>query len=317
MKGEAQRRCPELPCHVYQECGSAMNYDRKTMNKLLDEVLSGRWDNSILLVENRDRLVRFAAPLIEKILRSKGIEVIYVNQEESSDDEDFTADILAVIHFFSARHYSRRVAERRRKVLSAGVIQRGKELIDQGMNVREIQKTLEKEGIRAEDGSLIGYNILRRNIYHKQAIIEQAVERKESSAEEWKRQFTSKASSSYCLSVIDAHSEYEKWAIQMSKPVISKRKFALLFGPSEQIYHDRKQVSGWRGLIIKGRGIHFLHETAKKEVSALDCLLEFANQVQKEESLNQVFKRYKSFCKEKGVVALSKLKVGEAVRAMA
>lgn len=264
MKEQAKSRYPELPCQVYQETGSAMNYDRKTLNKLLDEVLSGRWDNSVLLVENRDRLVRFAAPLIEKILRSHGIEIIYTNQEESSDDEVFTADILAVIHFFSARHYSRRVAERRRKVLPPEAIQRGKELIDQGMNVRDIQRKLETEGIRAEDGSLIGYNILRRNIYHKQAVIEQAVERKESSAEEWKRQFIVKASSSYCLSVVDAHSEYERWAINLGKPVVSKRKFALLFGPSEQIYRDGKLASGWRGLVVKGRAIHFIHESKRR-----------------------------------------------------
>jgi predicted site-specific integrase-resolvase len=315
MKVEASSRYPELPCRVYQEQGSGMNYDRKVLNKLLDEVLAGRWDNSVLLVENKDRLVRFAEPLVAKILRSKGIEIIYTAQEEVTDDEDFTADILAVIHFFSARHYSKRVAERRRKVLPPEAIQRGKELIDQGMNVRDIQKRLEKEGIRAEDGSLIGYNILRRNIFHKQAIIEQAVERKESSAEEWKRQFVGKASSCYCLSVIDAHAEYEQWAIVQGKPVVSKRKFALLFGPSEQIYHDKKLVSGWRGVVVKGRATHFISET-KKSVnrSPLDALLEFTNQVRKDEPLNQVFKRYKSFCKEKNVAQLSKLRLTEAVR---
>ena len=261
MKEQAKARYPELPCHVYSETGSAMNYDRKTLNKLLDEVLSGRWDNSVLLVENRDRLVRFAAPLIEKILRSKGIEIIYTNQEESSDDEDFTADILAVIHFFSARHYSKRVAERRRKVLPPEAVQRAKALIDEGMNVRNIAQTLELEGYRSERGEIIGYNILRRNIYHKQAVIEQAVEKKESSAEEFKRQSIAKASSSYCLSVVDAHSEYERWAVSQGKPVVSKRKFALLFGPSEQIYHDKKLVSGWRGLVVKGRAIHFINES--------------------------------------------------------
>lgn len=317
MRAEAQKRYPELPCHVYQEQASGMNYERKILNKLLDEVLSGRWDNSILLVENKDRLVRFAAPIIEKILRSKGIEVIYTNQEQSSDDEDFTSDILAVIHYFSARHYSKRANERRRKVLSAAATQRAKELIDQGMNLREIVEVLDKEKLRNEDGSPILYNLLRKTVFHKQAIIEQAINRQESSAEEFKRHFIGKTSSAYCLPVAEAYSDYEQWAVAEGKPVLSKRKFALLFGPSELIYYapTKKVVSAWKGLVVKGKALHFIYEAKRyPSTEPMDALLEFTNQVRKGESMGQVFRRYKGFCKEKGVAPLSKLRVSEAIR---
>jgi hypothetical protein len=37
-----------------------------------------------------------------------------------------------------------------------------------------------------------------------------------------------------------------------------------LFGPSEQIYRDGKLASGWRGLVVKGRAIHFIHESKRR-----------------------------------------------------
>ena len=318
LKSEAKNRYPELPCKVYSEQSSGMNFERRVLNKLLDEVLAGKWDNSILLVENKDRLVRFAAPIIEKIFKSKGIEVIYFAQEEITDDETLTNDILSVIHYFSAKSYSKRANERRKKVISSEATTRAKQLIDQGTNLREIVKVLDKENMRNEDGSPILYNLLRKTVYHKQAIIEQVVSKKESSAEEWKRQFVSRTSSAYCLPVADAHAEYEQWAIGQGKPVVSKLKFAKLFGPSEVIYNAsaKRMVSAWKGLVVKGKAVHFIYEakTAQSTVGPMDVLLDFTNEVRQGEALSQVFKRYKSFCKDKGVAQLSKLQVSEAIR---
>lgn len=320
LKNEAQARYPELPCKIYSEQGSGMNFERRVLNKLLDEVLAGKWDNSILLVENKDRLVRFSAALCEKIFKSKGIEVIYFAQEEITDDETLTNDILSVIHYFSAKSYSKRANERRRKVLTPEATTRAKQLIDQGTNLREIVKVLDKENVRNEDGSPILYNLLRKTVYHKQDVIETVVAKTLNSGEEWKAQFINKTSSAYCLSVADAYEEYLSWATSAHKLPLSKLKFAKLFGPSELTYNAsiRKTISAWKGLVVKGKALHFIYEAkyAQSTAGPMDVLLDFTNQVRKGESLGQVFRRYKSFCKDKNVAALSKLQLSEAVRTM-
>ncbi len=295
-----------------------MNFERRVLNKLLDEVLAGKWDNSILLVENKDRLVRFSAALCEKIFKSKGIEAIYFAQEEITDDETLTNDILSVIHYFSAKSYSKRANERRKKVISSEATTRAKQLIDSGMNLREIVTVLDKEKLRAEDGSPVLYNLLRKTVYHKQEIIETVVGKTMNSGEEWKAQFTSRASSSYCLAVADAYEEYLSWVSSAHKLPLSKLKFAKLFGPSELIYNApaKRMVSAWKGLVVKGKALHFIYEAKQKTDGPMDVLLDFTNQVQKGEALNQVFKRYKSFCKDKNIAALSKLQVSEAVKTL-
>ena len=306
MKAEATNRYPELPCHVYQETGSGMNYERKILNRLLDEVLEGKWDNSVLLVENRDRLVRFAEPMVAKILSSKGIQIIYTAQEDNSADQDFSADILACIHYFSTKFYSSRSTEKSKRILPPSVIQRAKELMDNGVSVRNIVEILDKENVRAAGGEKIHYNVLLR-LYHSQAKIEAVIPKIESSIAEWEKLFIERADSSHVLPFQRAYLEYEKWAKSARKVVMSSQRFFRRFNRIEHgsVNINGKTIRGWRGLIIKGQSCHVVAKRIEKG-GAGDLLLTFTAQMKNERATqSEIYRRYKQFCRARAVRPLS------------
>ena len=316
MKAEAAERYPELKAHIYAETGSGMNYERKILNQLIDEVLAGKWDNSVLLIENRDRLVRFAAPLIEKILSSKGIQIIYTAQEDNTAEQDFSADILACIHYFSTKFYSARSTEKSKRILPPEVIRRAKELMDNGVAVRNIVEIFDKENVRTERGEKIRYNVLLR-LYHSQAKIETVIPKIESSIAEWEKLFLERADSSHLLPCSAAYSEYVKWAKSNKKTVMSMHRFSRRFARFEHssVKLNGTRIRGWAGLRIKGKQCHLIRQT--KEMGPIDALLEFTYQVRKGETLNQAYKRYKTYCRTKNVAPLSKLKLSATIRAVA
>jgi predicted site-specific integrase-resolvase len=75
-----------------------------------------------LLAEHPDRLARFGAGLIEHLLRSFGVTVVYTGQpEDESAESELVRDMLAVVTSFAGRLYGQRSAKtgRRRAVVAA------------------------------------------------------------------------------------------------------------------------------------------------------------------------------------------------------
>ncbi len=55
------------------------------------------------LVEHKDRLVRFGFDQLEQ-----GCEIVVVNQETLSPEQEMIEDLLAIVHTFSCRLYGMR-----------------------------------------------------------------------------------------------------------------------------------------------------------------------------------------------------------------
>ncbi|MDQ2821343.1 MAG: IS607 family transposase [Pseudomonadota bacterium] len=111
---ERQQQVLELYCasqgwtfEIIADLGSGMNYQRKGLKRLLDDILAGRVGR--LVLTHKDRLLRFGAELIFAICQTKEVEVVIINQgEESSFEEDLASDVLEIITVFSARLYGSR-----------------------------------------------------------------------------------------------------------------------------------------------------------------------------------------------------------------
>ena len=89
---------------VVMETGSGMNDRRRKLNRLLsDPTVTG------IIVEQRDRLARMNAGLVESALKAQGRRIIVVDDTEL--DDDLVRDMTEVITSFCARLYGRRAAK--------------------------------------------------------------------------------------------------------------------------------------------------------------------------------------------------------------
>jgi len=83
-----------------------------TANKKLMKLLTNS-NIKIIVVEHRDRLMRFGVEYVESALAAQGRKLIVVDQEELKDD--LVQDMIEVLTFFCARLYGRQSARNKAK----------------------------------------------------------------------------------------------------------------------------------------------------------------------------------------------------------
>jgi predicted site-specific integrase-resolvase len=111
---ERQKQVLELYCarqgwtfEVLSDLGSGMNYHKKGLKRLLDDIVEGRIGR--LVLTHKDCLLRFGAELVFAICEVKNVEVVILNQgEDTPFEEDLAQDVLEIITVFSARLYGSR-----------------------------------------------------------------------------------------------------------------------------------------------------------------------------------------------------------------
>lgn len=103
---------------LISDLGSGMNYYKKGLKRLLDEIVGGNVGR--LVITHKDRLLRFGAELVFSLCEAKQVEVVIVNKgEDTVFEEDLATDVLEIITVFSARLYGSR--SRKNKKLLDGV----------------------------------------------------------------------------------------------------------------------------------------------------------------------------------------------------
>jgi predicted site-specific integrase-resolvase len=111
---ERQKKVLELYCakqgwtfEVIADLGSGMNYNKKGLKRLLDEIIEGNVGR--LVIAHKDRLLRFGAELVFAICEAKDVEVLIINKGvDTTFEEDLAKDVLEIITVFSARLYGSR-----------------------------------------------------------------------------------------------------------------------------------------------------------------------------------------------------------------
>ena len=111
---ERQKQVLELYCarqgwtfEIISDLGSGMNYHKKGLKRLLNDILSEKVGR--IVIAHKDRLLRFGAELIFAVCEAKQVEVVILNQgEDTTFEEDLAKDVLEIITVFSARLYGAR-----------------------------------------------------------------------------------------------------------------------------------------------------------------------------------------------------------------
>src|ERR1700751_4280460 len=95
-----------------------MNFKRKVFTELMDAV--GRGEISKLIVAHKDRLVRFGFAWFSHFCEINGCELLVLNAETLSPQEEMVQDLMTIVDCFSSRLYGLR---NYKKALKAAITQ--------------------------------------------------------------------------------------------------------------------------------------------------------------------------------------------------
>jgi len=96
---------------VVKEIGSGVNNNRaKFLTLLSDQRIS------TIVVEHKDRAIRFGFRYVETFLNGQGRAIEVVNLAENNR-EDLLADLVSIVHSFAARLYGQRRAKRKSEAI--------------------------------------------------------------------------------------------------------------------------------------------------------------------------------------------------------
>ncbi len=84
-----------------QDIGSGLNYKRKHFLALLEQIELGQVRR--LVLAHRDRLVRFGYDYFEIFCERHNTEMVVMNGEAMSPEQELVRDLIAIVTVFSAR----------------------------------------------------------------------------------------------------------------------------------------------------------------------------------------------------------------------
>lgn len=84
-----------------EDIGSALNYKRKGFNQIIEQIELGHVKR--LVIGYQDRLVRFGYDWFEAFCERHGTDILVMNGESFSPEEELVRDLIAIVTVFSAR----------------------------------------------------------------------------------------------------------------------------------------------------------------------------------------------------------------------
>lgn len=97
------------------DIGSGLNYERKNFLKILDLVEQNKIEK--IIVAHKDRFVRFGFDFFKQFCQKHHAEIVVINLESCSPEQEFTEDLISIIHCFSSKLYGLRKYNKNTKIL--------------------------------------------------------------------------------------------------------------------------------------------------------------------------------------------------------
>ena len=90
----------------YSDIKSGMNSDRKDFQEIIRRVIKG--EMGLVVVENKDRLIRFGFDLLEQIFKFYDCKIMVLNDvlDNKTYEQELTDDLISIIHYFTMKNYS-------------------------------------------------------------------------------------------------------------------------------------------------------------------------------------------------------------------
>lgn len=104
--------------HIIKDVGSGLSDSRGGFVKLSKLVTEKKI--SKIIIEHKDRLTRFQFGFIERMFNSYGVEIICIEKNDISEEEELVNDIMMLMASFSGKLYGKRSAKRRKNKKDSG-----------------------------------------------------------------------------------------------------------------------------------------------------------------------------------------------------
>lgn len=92
---------------IFSDVASGMNENRKGLNSLITEIISGTVNK--VIISNRDRLTRFGYGYLKSLFDRYNCEIVEVNlTEDKTFEQELTDDLISIIHHFSMKFCGKR-----------------------------------------------------------------------------------------------------------------------------------------------------------------------------------------------------------------
>ena len=88
------------------EIGGGLNFERKKFLEIMDAV--ERYEVKMLIIAHKDRLARFGFEYFRHFLARHNCELVILNDEKMSPEQEMVEDLMTIIHCFSSRLYGLR-----------------------------------------------------------------------------------------------------------------------------------------------------------------------------------------------------------------
>lgn len=111
---ELQKQVLQLYCaskgwkyRIVEDIGSGLNYNKKGLLELIKLIESNQIERIVL--NYKDRLLRFGSEIIFEICKYHSVEIVIVNEDEiKTYEEELVQDVLSIITVFSSKLYGSR-----------------------------------------------------------------------------------------------------------------------------------------------------------------------------------------------------------------
>ena len=101
----------QIPVDAWlQDIGSGLNYKRKNFNCIMEMVELGQIKR--LIIAHRDRLVRFGFGYFATFCQRHNCDIVIVNDDTFSPEQEMVHDLIAITTVFSARIHGLRSYKR-------------------------------------------------------------------------------------------------------------------------------------------------------------------------------------------------------------
>lgn len=89
-----------------EEVGGGLNFKRPKFLQLVDSIVADAIGK--LIIAHKDRLARFGFDLISHVAVKHGCDLLVINTEQVSPEQEMVQDLMAITHCFSSRLYGLR-----------------------------------------------------------------------------------------------------------------------------------------------------------------------------------------------------------------